>query len=45
MVRSTSRPVPASWLDSDPDREWEETLNKGRALIRAIAEASGGLHQ
>ncbi|MEN1728498.1 MAG: anthranilate synthase component I [Pseudomonadota bacterium] len=31
--------------DSDPDREWEETLNKGRALIRAIAEASGGLHQ
>jgi len=31
--------------DSDPDREWEETLNKGRALIRAVAEASGGLHQ
>jgi len=31
--------------DSDPDREWEETLNKGRALIRAIADASGGLHQ
>ena len=29
--------------DSDPDREWEETLNKGRALIRAVAEASGGL--
>ncbi len=31
--------------DSDPDREWEETLNKGRALIRAVAQASGGLHQ
>lgn len=31
--------------DSDPQREWEETLNKGRALIRAVAEASGGLHQ
>jgi anthranilate synthase component 1 len=29
--------------DSDPDREWEETLNKGRALIRAVAEASGGM--
>ena len=31
--------------DSDPDREWEETLNKGRALIRAVAQASGGLHR
>ncbi|MFU8831216.1 MAG: anthranilate synthase component I [Wenzhouxiangella sp.] len=31
--------------DSDPEREWEETLNKGRALIRAVAEASGGLHE
>ncbi len=31
--------------DSDPDREWEETLNKGRALIRAVAEASGDLHR
>ncbi|GAB4173763.1 MAG: anthranilate synthase component I [Wenzhouxiangellaceae bacterium] len=28
--------------DSDPAREWEETMNKGRALIRAIAEASRG---
>ncbi len=31
--------------DSDPDREWEETLNKGRALIRAVTEASGGLER
>ena len=31
--------------DSDPGREWEETLNKGRALIRAVAQASGGLHR
>ncbi len=31
--------------DSDPDREWEETLSKGRALIRAVAQASGGLHR
>lgn len=29
--------------DSDAGREWEETLNKGRALIRAVAQASGGL--
>jgi len=29
--------------DSDPSREWEETMNKGRALIRAIAEASRGI--
>lgn len=29
--------------DSDPAREWEETMSKGRALIRAVAEASGGL--
>ncbi len=25
--------------DSDPAREWEETLNKGRALMRAVDEA------
>jgi anthranilate synthase component 1 len=31
--------------DSDPQAEWEETMNKGRALIRAVAEASGGLHR
>ncbi|MBS3746711.1 MAG: anthranilate synthase component I [Wenzhouxiangellaceae bacterium] len=29
--------------DSDPGREWEETMDKGRALIRAIAEASRGI--
>jgi len=29
--------------DSDPGREWEETMNKGRALIRAIADASRGI--
>ena len=29
--------------DSDPDREWEETMNKGRALFRAVAQAAGGL--
>ncbi|WP_376697540.1 anthranilate synthase component I [Wenzhouxiangella sp. EGI_FJ10305] len=31
--------------DSDPQAEWEETMNKGRALIRAVAEAGGGLHR
>lgn len=29
--------------DSDPEKEWEETLNKGRALFRAVAEAAKGL--
>jgi anthranilate synthase component 1 len=29
--------------DSDPVREWEETMNKGRALFRAVAQAAGGL--
>ncbi len=28
--------------DSDPSKEWEETLNKGRALMRAIDMAEGG---
>ena len=31
--------------DSDPELEWEETLSKGQALVRAVIEASGGLHQ
>ncbi len=29
--------------DSDPGREWEETMSKGRALFRAVAQAAGGL--
>ena len=29
--------------DSDPVAEWEETMNKGRALFRAVAQAAGGL--
>ncbi len=29
--------------DSDPEKEWEETLNKGRALFRAVAQAASGL--
>ncbi|MEO7252040.1 MAG: anthranilate synthase component I [Arenimonas sp.] len=30
-------------FDSDPEKEWEETLNKGRALFRAVAQAASGL--
>jgi anthranilate synthase component I len=30
-------------FDSDPAKEWEETMNKGRALFRAVAEAAKGL--
>jgi anthranilate synthase component 1 len=29
--------------DSDPEREWEETMNKGRALIAAVNSAATGL--
>ncbi|MEO7149856.1 MAG: anthranilate synthase component I [Rhodanobacteraceae bacterium] len=29
--------------DSDPATEWEETMNKGRALFRAVAQAARGL--
>jgi anthranilate synthase component 1 len=29
--------------DSDPRKEWEETMNKGRALIAAVNSASMGL--
>jgi anthranilate synthase component 1 len=25
-----------------PEREWEETMNKGRALFRAVAMAESG---
>ncbi len=30
-------------FDSDPEKEWDETMNKGRALFRAVAQAAGGL--
>ena len=29
--------------DSDPEKEWDETMNKGRALFRAVAQAAQGL--
>ncbi len=29
--------------DSDPEKEWDETMNKGRALFRAVAAAAKGL--
>lgn len=29
--------------DSDPEHEWEETMSKGRALFKAVAQAAGGL--
>src|SRR6478735_1110696 len=29
--------------DSDPQAEWDETMNKGRALFRAVAQAASGL--
>nr|VFK61952.1 MAG: anthranilate synthase component 1 [Candidatus Kentron sp. UNK]VFK70070.1 MAG: anthranilate synthase component 1 [Candidatus Kentron sp. UNK] len=28
--------------DSAPEREWEETMNKGRAMFRAVARAESG---
>ena len=31
--------------DSVPASEWEETMNKGRAVFRAVAMARAGLHQ
>ena len=30
-------------FDSDPQKEWDETMNKGRALFRAVAQAASGL--
>ena len=30
-------------FDSDPQKEWDETMNKGRALFRAVAQAAKGL--
>jgi anthranilate synthase component 1 len=29
--------------DSKPELEWEETMNKGRAIFRAVALAEAGL--
>jgi len=29
--------------DSDPQKEWEECMNKGRALVTAVERASRGL--
>jgi len=29
--------------DSDPAKEWDETMNKGRALFHAVAQAASGL--
>jgi anthranilate/para-aminobenzoate synthase component I len=29
--------------DSDPDAEYEETLNKARALLRAASSVGGGV--
>ena len=31
--------------DSKPASEWEETMNKGRAVLRAVAMARAGLHR
>ena len=31
--------------DSVPAREWEETMNKGRAMFRAVARAQAGLDE
>jgi anthranilate synthase component 1 len=31
--------------DSRPDLEWKETMNKGRAVFRAVAQAAAGLER
>jgi len=31
--------------DSVPELEWKETMNKGRAVFRAVAQAEAGLDQ
>ena len=30
--------------DSVPKTEWEETMNKGRAVFKAVAMVNAGLH-
>ena len=43
MVSCTSRPVPGIVADSVPAQEWQETMNKGRAIFRAVAMTVAGL--
>ena len=46
VIQDGRLPVPAGAgivHDSDPEKEWDETMNKGRALFRAVAQAAGGL--
>jgi anthranilate synthase component 1 len=31
--------------DSVPDLEWKETMNKGRAVFRAVAAAEAGIER
>jgi anthranilate synthase component 1 len=31
--------------DSVPDLEWQETMNKGRAVFRAVAAAEAGIER
>jgi len=31
--------------DSDPQSEWDETMSKARAIIRAVAMAESGLNE
>jgi anthranilate synthase component 1 len=31
--------------DSQPELEWEETMNKGRAVFRAVAMAEAGIER
>ncbi len=31
--------------DSDPQKEWDETMNKARAIFRAVAVAENGIHR
>ena len=39
-----SSAAPTCWEgENEPRKEWEETMNKGRALFRAVAQAASGL--